>query len=136
MAAAPAGAATWDFFRHSAGLASGGGETAGTTTFGGSGTSVTFSGTTEDVCPPDGLGTSYYLLVDVTEVALDRLSAYKALDTDGCGNGRSAAQGGTMTTAAGRKVVRARAVLCFSNDGNPCWSVPEPGVWQDNPHHP
>lgn len=117
VASAPAGSATWDFFRHSAGLASGGGETSGTMTFGGSGTSVTFSGRTADLCPPDGLGTSYYLLVDVTEVALDRLSGYKALATNGCGNGRSAVQGGTMTTAGDRKIVRASAQVAAMMKG-------------------
>lgn len=125
--------ATWDFDRDSG--YGGSGHTEGIMTFN-SASKLTYSGMTRDICPADGVGTSYYLLIDKTGTALYGFTSYKALDTSGCSDGQNGGGGGVFETSGSTKIAQARAVLCWTNDGNPCWQVAEPGAWKDNPQHP
>ncbi|WP_183092575.1 hypothetical protein [Nocardioides stalactiti] len=84
----------------------------------------------------DGVGTSYYLLIDKTGTDSWGFTPYKALDTSGCSDGQNGGGGGGFETSSGTKIARARTVLCWTNDGIDCWQVAEPGVWKDNPAYP
>lgn len=128
---AAAMAATWDYTRDSG--MGGKGRTYGTMTFR-SATLVDHVGVTTDICPKDGVGTSYYLNAAQT-VPYYVNSGYVALDTSGCDDGQNGGGSGTVYASSGAQITQARAVLCWTNDGNPCWATTiNPGVWKDNPY--
>lgn len=97
---------------------------------------MSWGGATWDICPPDNVGTSFILEIDRTNVQTLLTNEY-ALDTSGCSDGQGGGGAGHYTAPSDRKIIRARIILCWTNNGNPCWlTATPPGVWTDNPNYP
>jgi hypothetical protein len=128
-----ASAAEWDFTRNSPN--GGAGHTNGHITFSNA-RNLDYVGITVDKCPPDSLGTSFYVLIDESASGY-HTSPYEAIDNNGCDNGLNGGGSGTWYSGSTEKIVQAKVFLCWTNDGDPCYLVePSGSSWKSNPHYP
>lgn len=83
-----------------------------------------------DLCPADGLGTSFYFISEMGD-GDHVLSSVRGYDVDGCGNGW---KHWSSTLQAQRKIDRTRVAQCWTDEGDLCALVSTKlGSWKENP---
>ena len=86
-----------------------------------------------DICPGDGLGVSFYFNV-VRPDGYGFVTESKGRTTHLCNQGFNNYSGTVWSTP--NVTQKARVVMCWARDAEPCWAVPIDGIgsWKWNPY--